>query len=168
MLNTFYQIKSLEEWLQKENGCIASNDHALATLSVTPVAWGHLTVFPIRHVREEIELLPEELAGFARAACEGRKTIEQLCREGTWIKDTYARFEQDPKVIRIGGDVKIRRVRRMQRGNPLGFNGYENLGEAAGQLINHYHRHFIPRFIRGKGGGDAFERTHASDGLYED
>jgi len=161
MIDSFYDIKPLEEWLKEESGLICQNKYAFVSLNLVPSAFGHSLVIPKRKVYKATDLTPRELWNLQRAKETGLEQLHFLITENPdKVREQYRRWTEDAAMnARSPCRDRIRAVTPdLHEG---GFQGqaniFENLGPDAGQIIRHYHLQIVPRFRQDlKGGGQAF------------
>jgi diadenosine tetraphosphate (Ap4A) HIT family hydrolase len=163
MIDNFFQIKSLEAWLDPAEGCILSREHAFVALNVKPSAFGHSLVIPVRSdVYRETDMTPEQLWDFAAAKEEAFDVLcDRIFRDPGFFVDLYRRWTVDPKLQGLGCAPNIEVVLRDLEQGTLDGSGhvFENKGKRAGQMVRQYHRQVVPRFPDDsviKGGCQAF------------
>ncbi|MEK6960406.1 MAG: HIT domain-containing protein [Nanoarchaeota archaeon] len=166
MIDSFYDIKPLEDWLKEESGLICQNENAFVTLNTVPSAFGHSLVIPKRKVYKATDLTPQEIWNLQKAKETGLEQLHFLINENPdrilrqyqlWIEDA-AMNARLPCRDRISGVTPD-----LDQGPFYGqANIFENQGQDAGQMIRHYHIQIVPRFRQELGGGGAafFEYLH--------
>lgn len=166
MIDSFYDIKPLEDWLKEESGLICHNEDAFVTLNMAPSAFGHSLVIPKRKVYKATDLTPQELWNLQRAKETGLEQLHFLISENPdRILNQYQRWSKDAAInARLPCRDRIRIVTQdLAQGRFQGqANVFENLGQEAGQMIRHYHLQIVPRNRLDLGGGGAafFEYLH--------
>ena len=168
MLESFYDIKPLEEWLDPDNGLIYQNNESFSTLNVVPSSFGHTLVIPKRIVYKATDMTPEELWLFYEALEKTKNEISGLANDNTErILDLYRKWIEDDD---LNGKLPARErlsvvMKDIEDGNIQGFTDFRNYGENAGQMVRQYHEQIVPRFQKGlKGGGESlFKYLHQTE-----
>ena len=75
MLDSFYDIKPLESWLESDQGAICENEDAFVCLNIVPSVYGHSLVIPKKKVYKATDLTPKELWNFEKLK---ETSVEQL------------------------------------------------------------------------------------------
>jgi len=120
---------------------IYRNDAFHAKFDAFPVSPGHALVVPNRHVVSIAEFTEEEWALLKPAILGTIKAIEE-----TNFSDFYGSFihTADEKTAKFGSSMlKHAAINK----KPDGYNIGVNIGEAAGQTIEHINLHIIPRYL---------------------
>jgi diadenosine tetraphosphate (Ap4A) HIT family hydrolase len=166
MLNSFYDIRPLEEWLDTDpgNGLIYHNKHAISTLSVTPSSPLHTVIFPVKVVYEPTDLDPGELFGLFEAEMETKKRVMGLTKEdGLRVLRIYEKWMNDEALNKQMNDMPKERISRVLEhlGEELmGFTHFANIGENVGQIVKHYHFQLVPRYTKGGAGEILLKHEH--------
>ncbi len=141
-----------DRW-KNEGKVVFENDHVYSILSVTPATPGHAIVIPKRHVE-----FPEELAGY--------ELVDLMRARPATILSIQSIYESDPdQIVRFYQDLKENPptpasrelAQRMLVDKDLrvkpeqSYNAGCNVGEYAGQIVNHFHEQLFPRRGRGPG-----------------
>ncbi|MBT7902883.1 HIT family protein [Candidatus Woesearchaeota archaeon] len=144
--------KLYEPW-KKAGKIIYENDHAYAILSVTPATPGHAIVISKSHVETLDELRGESLEGFVDAIPATLSAIQDLYQTNpAALVEFYQNLRDNPPV-----PVSAKKAKKMLRHKHLlaspdwSHNVGYNVGEYAGQMVNHLHAQLFPRRERGPG-----------------
>jgi diadenosine tetraphosphate (Ap4A) HIT family hydrolase len=161
MIDSFYSIKPLEDWLTTESGLIYKNEDAFVSLNVVPSTFGHSLVIPKRVVYKATQLSPEELWNLEGAKEQGLERLHYLVtQDPEHISSLYLAWASDTALNKaLPCRERIEAVMGdLERGEFTGEgNIFENVGEKAGQMVRHYHKQIVPRHRPDlSGGGEAF------------
>ena len=149
--------KSYINW-KKEGKILFENKYAYSILSVTPALPLHSIIITKRHIELEKELKKEEAKGLFDAI---NKTFEELkILNKKQIKTFYTSIIQNPPTtesIKLAKEILIDPT---LFDKPIAYNLGANVGEEAGQLVNHFHIHLFPVTKKGKGIVSMVRRYH--------
>jgi|APSaa5957512622_1039677.scaffolds.fasta_scaffold97093_2 diadenosine tetraphosphate (Ap4A) HIT family hydrolase len=149
MIDNFYDIKPLEDWLTEESGLICQNANAFVALNVVPSSFGHALVVSKRVVYKATDLTPEELWGLERAKEVGMEQLRILItRTPDRITELYKRWAGDERLnAKVPCKTRIEIVMKdlEKDGNFGDGQVFENHGSRAGQMVRQYHRQIVPR-----------------------
>ena len=144
----------------KKNGkIIFENDHAYSILSVTPVTPGHAIVITKDHVEQMRELRGSALESFIDAIPSTLVVIRDIYDSDP---EQMARFyqslkESPPTPSSADLATKMLQDRYLKIKPDTAYNVGINVGDNAGQLVNHLHAQLFPRRERGLGIATAME-----------
>lgn len=162
MIETFYDIKPLEEWLDSDNGLIYENDVSFAALNAVPSSFGHTLIIPKRIVYKATDMNPEELWLFCNASEKAQHEINNLAGNSPeQILKIYRKWMEDEDLNeRLPARERLSVIcRDFVDGYIRGFTSFRNYGEEAGQRVRQYHEQLVPRLKDGlNGGGEAMFR----------
>lgn len=141
-----------EVW-KRDSLILFENRYAYSIFSVTPSTPGHALVIPKEHVEQLWELQGIALEDFVRAIPETRRAIVELYQEPERIVRFYRSLkerppleESKPQAETMLQDPNLRIVP-----DEIAMNLGINVGEYAGQTVDHFHLHLVPRRRKGQG-----------------
>jgi len=141
-------------WKKEEGKIIFENEHAYAIFSVTPSTPGHSIVIVKEHFEFLEELRGNALEDFVDALPATAQTIrdiydsnpERIVRFYEWLKENPPTPQSAEKAEKM---LQHRHLR--VKPDIIARNDCINVGEYAGQLVNHLHVQLFPRRNRGPG-----------------
>ena len=139
----------------KRNGTVIfENGSAYSILSVTPAVPGHALVIPKRHVENLQDLRGKELEDFVDALPGTKDAIRELYKgDASRIVEFYQGLVSNPPIpiSRDLGEMMLGHEDLRVPPDEIAYNIGINVGEYAGQMVNHFHAQLFPRRERGAG-----------------
>lgn len=141
--------KGYDSW-KSEGKVLYENNVAYSILNITPAVPGHATIIPFKHVKDLLFLSRAEISDVIFATRETFRRVQQL--QPSRLVDFYTSLRDNPPVdsssslgraiVESAGSMLTHPALRVI---PNGYNFGVNVGESAGQSIEHAHVHMFPR-----------------------
>lgn len=145
--------QSYDIW-KRDGKIIFENDHAYSILSVTPATPGHAIVIAREHVERLEELRGSALESFVDAWPATIVSIRDMYDSNPGkIVQFYEWLKENPPTPQSAEKAEKMLRHRHLRVKPdrIARTDGINVGEYAGQLVNHLHAQVFPRRERGPG-----------------
>lgn len=152
--------KLYDVWKKEEGKIIFENEHAYSILSVTPATPGHSIVIAKEHVERLEDLRGAELEGFVDAIPATAQAVRDIYdSDPERIVQFYKSLKDDPRPTdeNVRNKIVEKATKMLQdkylRVKPerIAYNVGINVGEYAGQTVDHLHAQLVPRRERGPG-----------------
>ncbi len=129
------------------------NDHAYSILSVTPATPGHSLVIAKDHVERLEELQGSALEGFVSAIPSTLSAIREIYDSDPerMVRFYQSLIEKPPVPSSVDAAVRMLQDQNLRVKPGYAYNTGINVGEDAGQLVNHLHVQLFPRREKGPG-----------------